>query len=221
VPAVDATTAAAWITGGVGALGIIGTVVTAIVGSRSTKRATEATIAAGAATTTATLAAAREDRLWEKRCAVYEETLATLLNHREHRGRLVKLQRLADERQPVKAIYDSDSREWSRARSRLYAYASDAVLTASEVAEDAHMRVQWAYEDMDQLRQQASGHPPPASEGEGLHDVSQKLNAAWEAVSTTELALIRVIRDELRSRPEAAALPAPLPAQRRGIWHRR
>ena len=82
MPAVDPTIAAAWITGGVGALGIAGTVVTAIVGSRNTRRATEATIAAGTATTAATLTAARDDRLWEKRCAAYEETLTALLHRR-------------------------------------------------------------------------------------------------------------------------------------------
>src|ERR1700733_12198675 len=85
VPAVDPTIAAAWITGGVGALGIAGTVVTAIVGSRNTRRATEATIAAGTATTAAPLTAARDDRLWEKRCAAYEETLTALLHRRMQR----------------------------------------------------------------------------------------------------------------------------------------
>ena len=74
----DPTITAAWITAGVGALGIAGTVATAVVGSRNTRMATERTIAAGAATTAATLAAARDDRLWDKPCVVYEETLADL-----------------------------------------------------------------------------------------------------------------------------------------------
>lgn len=70
---------AAWISGGVGALGIVSTAVTAWIGARNTRQATQRTVEAGAASTRATLAAAREDRLWERRAAAYEETLTGLL----------------------------------------------------------------------------------------------------------------------------------------------
>jgi hypothetical protein len=194
---VDPTIAAAWITGGVGALGIVGAVVTNIVGSRSTKRATEATIAAGVATTAATLAAARDDRLWEKRCAAYEETLATLMNHRKQRPLGMSP---ADDAEKMRSI-DSDSPEWAQELGRLYAYASGAVLAAWDSAQDAHTRVLLLHSQLNELKQQSPGHPRASSEREALRDISQKLNAAWEVVGATEQALIKVIRDELRSKP--------------------
>lgn len=203
--AVDPTITAAWITGGVGALGIAGTATTAWIGSRNTRMATERTIAAGAATTTATLAAAREDRLWEKRCAVYEETLTTLLDHRRQRFRIL-LRSPGGEAESPEAVYDPDSPGWSQARSRLYAYASDDVLHALDAAEDEHMRAQLAYEDMNRIEQRPPGHPRAASEAE-RKDAGQTLNAASQGVANAEQALISVIRDELRSKPDAVTLP--------------
>lgn len=70
---VNSTVEAAWIAAGVAGLGIAGTVTATIAGFRATGSATGQTIEAGIASTKATLAAAREDRLWDKRVAAYEE----------------------------------------------------------------------------------------------------------------------------------------------------
>jgi hypothetical protein len=205
VPGVDPTITAAWIAAGVGAVGIAGTVITAWIGSRNTRMATERTIAAGAATTTATLAAAREQQLWDKRCAVYEETLTTLLDRRRQRFGIL-LRSPGGKAESPEAVYDRDSPGWSQARSRLYAYASDEVLHALDAAEEEHMRAQLAYEDVDRLNQRPPGHPRPASEAERM-DAGKTFNAASRGVAKAEQALISVIRDELRSKPDAVRLP--------------
>jgi hypothetical protein len=86
VPAVSPVIGVAWIaagtTGAVEVVGIVGTVATSFVSSRNTTKATTRTVETGVASTMATLAAAREDRLWEKRATAYEETMAALL-HRQ------------------------------------------------------------------------------------------------------------------------------------------
>ena len=228
VPAVDPTIAAAWITGGVGALGIAGTVVTAIVGSRNTRRATEATIAAGTATTAATLTAARDDRLWEKRCAAYEETLTALLHRRMQRRHDLRGFRWdeATEEQ-LKAHFDNyDPPGWFEARGRLGAYASDAVLDALEAASLAHSEVRARYAHRDALREQIrlaqeSGRPQAAPDGQTMLDAHRQIDPALQEAEVKDELLIKLMRDELRSKPGAAALPAAVPVRRRRFWHRR
>jgi hypothetical protein len=221
---VDPVIAAAWITGGVGAAGIAGTVAATIVGSRNTKHATEAMIAAGAATTAATLAAAREDRLWEKRAAVYEETLTGLLFRQADRFHsVVELDwDEALEPQLKDAANAYDSPQWFERLGRLYAYGSDAVLAASDAAHRAHGEVGDRHHELEQLRElvaeQASALPDTAPEREALGKAGRKLTSAMEAASAAEKELIKVIRDELRSKPEAAVLPVTVPAERHRFW---
>ena len=133
----DATITAALISGGVGALGIVGTVVTSVVGSRNTGRATEQAIAAGAANTRATLAAAREDRLWDKRAAVYEETLAAVAYRQSGLTAALRDGDVAGE-ELEKALQSYGSLEWAAMQGRLNAYASDAVSGASLASVVAH-----------------------------------------------------------------------------------
>jgi hypothetical protein len=228
VPDVDPNIAAAWITGGVGALGIAGAVVTAIVGSRNTGRATEATIAAGAATTTATLAAAREDRLWERRCAVYEETLTGLL-HRQANGREdLRMYRWDEvtERQVKDFVAGYEAPGFFEANSRLLAYGSDVVIDASNASAYTHAEVRRLYGQYrmmaDDSKQAAeAGNPWAAADAETMTKARREVNLGLEAAETQDQALIKVIRNELRSKPEAATLPAALPTRRRMVWHRR
>lgn len=222
----DPTIAAAWITGAVGAVGIAGTVAASIVGSRNTKRATEASIAAGAASTAATLAAAREDRLWEKQCAAYEETLTGLLYRqakRRHDLRGFRWDEATEEQ--LKAVFDGyDPPGLFEAQGRLSAYASDAVLDAFQAASRAHGEVRTRYQ---RYAAMADDNKQVAETGYGTAHGGEETIAALRAVDPAvkdaeekDEALIKLIRDELRSKPEAATLPAPVPAKRRRIWHR-
>ena len=223
VPAVDPTITAAWITAGVGAAGIAGTVVTAIVGSRNTRMATERTITAGTATTTATLAAAREDRLWEKRCAVYEEILAAMAHRQSQLNDLLKRGRLEDaSEQEVALVFHSyGSRDWAATQGRLLAYASDAVRDVSGTAVQAAGMTRERYRDVGRAQDRVNSAARSPAAGENpLTEAVRALNDAFTSASRADKALIDTIRDELRSRPEAATLPATVPAERRRIWKR-
>jgi hypothetical protein len=219
----DPTIAAAWITGGVGGLGIAGTVATAIVGSRSTRKATETTVAAGAATTAATLAAAREDRLWERRAAAYEEFLTGLLIRQAKRR--YGLREDALDVDQLETIHDdSDPLGPPEAQGRLTAYASDAVLEAFRFAGQAHIQVVVQYQ---QHRWTAVAGKKQAQTN-GMVDGFKETIAARRAVDlpakaaeAADEALIKLIRNELRRKPEAAVVPATALAKRRRFWHRR
>jgi hypothetical protein len=225
----DPTIAAAWITGGVGGLGIAGTVATAIVGSRSTRKATETTVAAGAATTAATLAAAREDRLWEKRCAGYEETLAGLLYRQSRRREDFNMYRWDGvTEQQVKEFFDAyEPPRFFEAQGRLLAYASDAVIAASNGASKAHGEVRELFQQYqmmadDNKRASETGQHGTAHDGKETVEVLRAVLSTFKDAEAKDDLLIVAIRDELRSKPEAAILPASAtPAKRRRFWHRR
>lgn len=219
----DATIAAALISGGVGALGIVGTVVTSVVGSRNTRRATEQAIEAGAATTRATLVAAREDALWGRRAAAYEETLAGLLHRQAKRQFDMRdYQMPPDAEKQMDEFYKShEPPGLFDAEGRLVAYASDPVLTGFKLARGAHAAVWVARGHRDALlktRKQAkeSNLPEGIPDAEIMTDGERKLNSALQDAGDRDDALIDIIREELRSRPEAALQPlTPLSAVRR------
>jgi len=216
VPSVQPQVEAAWIATGTGSVGIISTAVIAYLGFRNSRKATEATIAGGSANTVATLAAAREDRLWEKRAAAYEETLAELrhrLMKRRHDLRGYRMDEASE--QQLKEFFDSyHAPGWFQAQARLTAYASDPVLAAFEASEQAHHEV-WAryqrYRMMadDNKRATETGQFGSAHDGEETLAARRAVDPAVEEAEAQDQALIKLIRDELRSIPEAARLSSP------------
>ncbi len=224
----DPTIEAAWIAGGVGALGVIATVITAWIGSRNTRLATEATIAAGAATTAATLAAAREDRLWDKRCAAYEETLTALLHRQAKRQEDMREYRLDEAyEQQVKEFFAAyEPPGFFETQGRLLAYASNPVIAASNCASKEHAEVRRLYQQYlmmadDNKRATTSGQFGIAHGGEETIAALDAAKAALKRAGFRDDLLIAIIREELSSKPEAATLPAEVPARHRGFWHRR
>lgn len=222
LPDVDSTIAAACISGGVGVVGVVGTTVTAWIGTRNTRKATEQAIAAGAANTRATLAAAREDRLWEKRCAVYEEMLTELLYRQSKRLNELREYRWDEaSEQQLKKFYDAyEPSGFFESRARLVTYASDAVLEGSNASGKAHGEVRARCSELEGLKEQirtaqANGTPQSAPGGETTMEASRQINNARKVADAIDDALIIVIRDELRSKPEAALSPVALPAPQR------
>lgn len=221
--AVDATITAAWISAGVGALSVGGVAITAWIGSRNTRLATEQTVAAGTASTVATLAAAREDRLWEKRAAAYEETMAEL-HHRKSK----RFEGTFDgSEQELNDIFgSSDSRERYERQGRLAAYASDSVRDASSAAMEADWEVVQCRAEVTRCQNQVNGAETSGRQPRSVHETRvaesmAKLNVALKATITADQRLIEVIRHELRSKPEAVILPVPAPVRHPGFWHRR
>ncbi len=223
----DPTITAAWISGGVGAIGIVSTAVTAWTGSRNTRRATAQAIAAGADNTRATLAAACEERLWEKRAAAYEEALTGLLHRRAKRRFDLRDYRTKNDAAmndfyggyQLPGVFETES--------RLVAYASNRVREAYEATRGAHAAVVVAYSHRASLWESRrlaaeTGRVEGAVSEEIMTDAQRKLGSAQEAAEAADDALIDAIRAELRSKPEAVLQPVTaLPAVRPRFWHRR
>jgi hypothetical protein len=225
----DATIAAALISGGVGALGIVGTVVTSVVGSKNTREATERTVQAGTENTRATLLADREQRLWERRAAAYEDATAGLLLRQTKRQRSVVVYPAGAPFDPQKLREYRDSQEvpgWNEAQARLVPYASREVLSAYNACQEADSEVWWLHDQwlgMHEVNRLAAepGSPERHIDDGVLREAGDAVGVAVSTAMAREQALIDLIRDELRSKPEAATAPPALPARRRGFLHRR
>jgi hypothetical protein len=226
----DATIAAAWVGAGVGGgvalLGVAATVVTSVVSSNNTRKATERTVGAGVTANSATLAAAREDRLWEKRAAAYEGTLTGLLHRQAQRHFDLRKYRTDEEsEQKLKEFYETyELPGMFETQARLVAYASDAVMDAFNVSRGTHATVRVRYSHRAAVQEtiqlaQAAGDLNFMPNRQELSEANRQLDNALEAADAADQALIEVIRDELRSMPEAAMLLGPswiLTAPRRG-----
>ena len=109
---------------------------------------------------------------------------------------------------------------------RLVAYASGAVLDAFNVASRAHGEVRTAYAHRDALREsarvgQASGHLQGVPDADTMMKAHRQLESALQAADAADDALIKVLRDELRSKPETIVIQVPTPVARRGLRGRR
>jgi hypothetical protein len=221
VPAVSPIIEAAWIAavsaGTVGVVGIAGAVVTSIVSSRNTAKATTQTVEAGVASTAA------------KRAAAYEETIAGLLYRQEKRQHDLRMYRLDEESERrLKDFFASyEPPGWFEAQARLVAYASDEVRHASDATQQADREVseryrQWATLGDDNRRAVESGNPGAAHDGETTMQAYRAIGPALEEAEVKDQALIGAIRDELRSKPEAALAITQTPAaSHHKLWHRR
>lgn len=226
--AVNPQIAAALISGGVGAIGIVGTVVTSVVGSKNTRQATARTVEAGTAANRATLIAGREDRLWERRAAAYEEALTSLLHRQAKRHFDLRDYRVTAEiEQNMNDFYEGyELPGLFETEGRLVAYASNPVIKAYRATRSAHAAVQVAQSHRTALQVSnrlaaQTARPEGAASGEIMTDAQRKLSSALREADAADETLIEIIRTELRSRPEAAMPPAGVPAVHRGLFHRR
>ena len=210
----------------VGVVGVVATAVTAWIGSWNTRRATERTVKAGSGANRATLVAAREDRLWERRAAAYEEALTGLLHRQAKRHFDLREHRVTDEKK-MSDFYESYQLPGIfETESRLTAYASNPVLEAHTATRGAHAGVVVAYSHRAALRDSnrmaaQTGRVEGVVSQEIMTDAQRKLDASLQDADARDDALIEIIRTELRSRPEAAMPPAEVPAKRRGFLRRR
>lgn len=229
----DPSIAAAWIGAGVGGgvalVGVAASIVSSIVSSNNTRKATERTVEAGADANRATLTAAREDGFWEKQCAAYDLTLEGLLQRQARRQHELRPYRLdEDSEEQLKSFFDSyESPGWFQAHARLTAYASDAVLKAFDETTRADSEVRGHYEQWKMLFEDAklaaeSGRMDAAAQDSELAlKARRNITPALAEAQEKDQALIKLIREELRSKPEATSVAVTVPAERRRRWHRR
>jgi hypothetical protein len=202
----------------VGILGVVATAVTAWVGSWNTRRATERTVDAGTAANLATLLADREGRLWERRAAAYEQMLAVVLQRKHLRGFDMVIARVETDHDLEEFLKKFALPSTFETESRLVAYASEPVLTAYRTADQWHRESLIAAVQLNTIRKaEDSGQRP----GEVQEKPSQaqvlsadELKLATDKAKGADEALIDVMREELRSKPEAAMPLAGLPALR-------
>lgn len=220
--------AAALISGGVGAVGIVGTVVTAWIGSRNTRKATERTVEAGAVNTRATLLAAHDAWLREKRCAVYEQTLRELLYRQSKRHHELRGYRWDEgSEQELKDFYNAyEPPGFFESRASLAAYASDVVMAASNAAGKAHGEVRAGCLQLEELREQIrtaqlNGTPQSAPSGDTMMNANRQINSAREAADAMDDGLIMIIREELRRQPNAAMPTTEVLGPRHGFLRHR
>ena len=207
------TIEAAWIAAGAAGFGVVSTATVAVVGFRSTKNATIRTIAASTANTMASLAAAREDRFWEKQTAAYEETLAALQYRQMKRQHELRMYRLdEDSEQRLKDFFVSyEPPGWFQAQARLRAYASDEVWEAFEATRQADFEVwdryrQWKMLADDNRLLVESGNPGAVTDGQTTINARRAVNPAVEEAEARDEAVIKLIREELRSKPESTGM---------------
>jgi hypothetical protein len=105
---------------------------------------------------------------------------------------------------------------WFEAQARLVAYASDEVLDAFEATRQADLAVsgryrQWLMLAEDNRLAVESGRPGTAHDGQTMIEARKAVGPALEEAEARDQALIKLIRDELRSKPEAAVTITEVP----------
>lgn len=180
----------------------------AFIGFRTTKRVTDKTVAAGSQDTMRILNATRDDRLWEKRAAAYEEAIAYLLFRQFARSNLGSELAGRSYTEPPKSWFGNyEPPGWVVIQGRLLAYGSDEIVAANQEAHAANDRIAWSYErwrtladkarqaigDQDIINVQGGAH----ALGVAAQNVEEELKEAEEK----DRVLIKLIRAELHSRP--------------------
>lgn len=129
----------------------------------------------------------------------------------------------ADEEQRLKEFYENyELPGVFETQGRMVAYASNAVMDAFNAGRRAHAKVRVQYSHRASLKESAqlaqqSGRLEGVLDADTMIDAQRQLDGALERADAADEALIKVIREELRSRPEAATLPAIAPAEHRRI----
>jgi hypothetical protein len=157
----------------------------------STKKAIEA----ATANTLRALDAARDDRLWDKRAAAYEETIAGMLHRQMKRQDRVRLLHYGpDHEKALEDFYASyDPLSWFVTQARLLAYASQEVKDAFDAAYKAEVEARTRYEEWKAKSEYAEGP-----------DVIAALKGAQSAIKDAgakDDALLAAVRAELQSTP--------------------
>jgi hypothetical protein len=180
----DPLVEAAWIAAGATLVGVGGTVIVAVVGFRNTRRATEATNETTRNTTTATIAAARDDRLYEKRAEVYIELLMFVTMDAAHKATWQADLTSAQDAELAKYLREEvvnyESPGTPLFYARLHVYGTEAVFEAYDSYADSSLRAgaafkAWQADPSDEIRVAALAAIEAArAAGNGLADLVRR-----------------------------------------------
>jgi hypothetical protein len=168
-------------------------------------------------TTSKTIAAARESRVWDQRAAVYVEALAAVHHRQISRG--YQMSRVTDETRQLALAYltTHKSPDWPALEARLQAFASQPVFTAIQASSTAHR------EAISGFRRFTGLLPDPAGK-EQLRRTGPLVGEAGRMVADdADDAVVELIRTELQGRghplgdwqyfPLPDAAPEDLPSE--------
>src|SRR5258708_7239488 len=175
-----------------------------------TLRANRETIRAERHTLGLTLGAARDDKIWDKQTAAYEEIIAYLLFIQAKR-RLDVRRRHARyneeyEQAAQRLLGDYKPASWWELQARLAAYGSSEAIAGFEASHKADTDVAVTLIRLADLEQQSkdarqSGAPHQAPPIEDVHTARKDLDETHGRADETDQGLVKLMRSELNSKP--------------------
>ncbi len=189
----NATVEAAWIAAGVGLLSLAGTVTVAIIGYRNTRKVA--------------LEAARNERLWDKMAAAYEEVLIALLRRQTERTKAATLYRDPKAEETMReGIARPVDPGWFEEQGRVIAYSSPEVRAGLELVRRADQEVFMRFMAWQSARQRASKARESGNVWQRLQssgELRELMDQGLEGAEKVESALIDLIRAELQGKDTA------------------
>jgi hypothetical protein len=192
------------------AIGVGGTVIVGLGGFWANVRSTSKTIQA-----------ARDTRIWDKRAEVYIDALAAVYYRQTNRDYEMLTYRLDEDtdRQAKAYLAAYPEPDWCELESCLLGFGSHAVVTAMHAGVETHKRAISAFQAWKEAAGKAGadneargqGLPVPATPGEAstniaLHAAQVKArkaaNAARKAANTADGDVIEIIRVELQGKSD-------------------
>ena len=149
-------------------------------------------------TTTRTLEAARDQRLWDKQAEIYAEVLAFVAHRKDARDRSLKIgQYTPAQHSTIQRILDSyEPPSWYELQGRVLAFASDDVFTAFEKArnkdESASQALLLAVE-AGKLARADGAHGDPAF----VYDRAEKVVKLCHEAEQAENLLVNLVHAQL------------------------
>jgi hypothetical protein len=171
------------------AIGIGGTVIVGVAG-----------FSTAAWSTSKTIKAAREHRLWDQRAAVYVDTIAAMYLRQTRRKYDAQLHRDDQSRRYYEAwIAAYVAPDWHLLDARMLAFGTEPVFTALQVGSTAHehataaLRKWRAAPGIDLAQTAALGRPPPGptAANSSLYEAADKARKAADDLDDETVELIR------------------------------
>jgi hypothetical protein len=154
-----------------------------------------------------TLDAARDDKLWEKQTATYEEIIAYLLflqakRRLELRRRFIRYNTEYEEASE-RLLGDNKPASWWEMQARLAAPEALAGFEASHAADTKLVELLSTQEGLRRQGEDASGSQAPeqAPDIKEIQAVRGAVDEAHKRADETDQALVKVLRDELNRKP--------------------
>jgi hypothetical protein len=199
-------------------LTLIGTLAGAVVGGIGSyvtnSRTTARTLRVQTENTLSALDAEHGQRLQNLQAPAYEQAIAALNHRRDKREHDLSPVRWDERTETVvrSTLDDYQPPNWYESQSQLALYASQPVLDANEVANDAHEKILGLTRELADLREAAAAadladHNARVDLGRQHKAIFEKIQSALKEAATADSNLIQLMRTSVHTRP-SQYLPA-------------